>query len=55
MLMVNLRKLVNLTILGSIALVGFTTQAQAKPYNQDEMINAIVDLKCSNKKLAYIR
>ena len=50
--MVNLRKLVNLTILGSIALVGFTNQAQAKPYNQDEMINAIVNLKCSNKKLA---
>lgn len=50
--MVNLRKLLNLTILGSIALVGFTTQTQAKPYNQDEMINAIIELKCSNKKLA---
>lgn len=50
--MVNLKKLISLTILGSIALVGFTTQTQAKPYDKDEMINSIIELKFSGKKLA---
>ncbi len=42
----------SLVTIGSLFFVGLTVQTQAKPYDQDEMINSIINLKFSGKKLA---